>query len=188
MSFPSMSKKTRSYSLQSRQYIDRVILAQRSQQFIALMWLLAESMRHAWRLHLRLAQLYVYYVPSYLQAMNIHSDNSNNSNSNIEEVLSITKNKYYAYFCSGNFDYEYYVYQFNEKWDALFAAVHHYMDADNINTQTTTTTTTTTTNSSQTTMSMNTNNNNNNDNNNGKNRKERRSGGGKNCSEMKRCL
>lgn len=137
-------KQQQRYPLGSRRYIERIVLAEHSQQVVALMWLLAESMRHAWRLQLRLAQLYTYYVPTYLQAESArraasagavgvnavedgHVGGCGCGNPN-DEVFGITRNKYYAYFCSGSFDYEYYVYQFNQEWGAIFAAVKNYLE------------------------------------------------------------
>ncbi|ESL06580.1 hypothetical protein TRSC58_05744 [Trypanosoma rangeli SC58] len=118
-------KRARCYELSSRKYIERVVLAQRSQQTIALLWLLAESMRHAWKLQYRLAQLYVNYVPFYIQAGGGVVGNGEGS-----PLWDITKSKYYTYFCSGTFDYEYYVYQFSQKWETLFGDVQHYLCDD----------------------------------------------------------
>ncbi|RNF21599.1 uncharacterized protein Tco025E_03335 [Trypanosoma conorhini] len=118
-------KRARCYELSSRKYIERVVLAQRSQQMMALMWLLAESMRHAWKLHFRLAQLYVNYVPLYLQAGGFAVGGVEEGN-----LRDITQSKYYAYFCSGTFDYEYYTYQFCQKWESLFGDVQHYLCDD----------------------------------------------------------
>ncbi|RNF07868.1 hypothetical protein TraAM80_03126 [Trypanosoma rangeli] len=118
-------KRARCYELSSRKYIERVVLAQRSQQTIALLWLLAESMRHAWKLQYRLAQLYVNYVPFYLQAGGGVVGNGEESH-----LWDITESKYYTYFCSGTFDYEYYMYQFSQKWETLFGDVQHYLCDD----------------------------------------------------------
>ncbi|KEG10660.1 hypothetical protein DQ04_03451020 [Trypanosoma grayi] len=127
-------KKTRSYSLYSRQYIERVVLAQRSQQLMALMWLLAESMRHAWKLHLRLAQLYFYYVPICLRAAAAESALGKGEDADADAIM---KNRYYSYFCSGNFDYEYYAYHFSQEWDPLFADVLNYLKPDSADDDTT---------------------------------------------------
>ncbi|EKF38133.1 hypothetical protein MOQ_001661 [Trypanosoma cruzi marinkellei] len=115
-------RRVRSYELNSRKYIERVVLAQRSQQKIALLWLLAESMRHAWKLYFRLAQLYVNYVPLYLQAAEVAMGNENDN-----DLMNITKNRYYTYFSSGTFDYEYYTYEFIHKWETLFGNVQNYL-------------------------------------------------------------
>ncbi|RNC56323.1 hypothetical protein TcCL_ESM06140 [Trypanosoma cruzi] len=115
-------RRARCYELNSRKYIERVVLAQRSQQKIALLWLLAESMRHAWKLYFRLAQLYVNYVPLYLQAAGVTMGNEDDN-----DLMDITKNRYYAYFSSGTFDYEYYTYEFIHKWETLFGNVQNYL-------------------------------------------------------------
>ncbi|CCD14081.1 unnamed protein product [Trypanosoma congolense IL3000] len=134
------------YPLGSRRYIERILLAERSQQVIALMWLLSESMRQAWQLHLKLAQLYTYYVPAYVKAetarraakaasANITVLNNGKCATHLSfddgaeenDALRITQNKYYAYFCSGTFDYEYYVYRFNQEWESIFTAVSDYL-------------------------------------------------------------
>ncbi|KAG8341366.1 hypothetical protein ERJ75_001045700 [Trypanosoma vivax] len=130
------------YPLGSVRYIERVVLGQRSQQLMALMWLLAESMRHAWRLHLQLAQLYVHYVPMYVQQWaTIASRSCTEGTASLdgercccayskEDAAFLTGNKYYAYFCSGTFDFDYYVYLFSREWDTIFAAVRNYLAID----------------------------------------------------------
>ncbi|KAG5496924.1 hypothetical protein GH5_01435 [Leishmania sp. Ghana 2012 LV757] len=50
------------YPLGSREYVERVLFAQRRQQECALLALLTEAHRQAREAHLRLAQLYYYYV------------------------------------------------------------------------------------------------------------------------------
>ncbi|KAG8347696.1 hypothetical protein TRVL_01482 [Trypanosoma vivax] len=106
------------------------------------MWLLAESMRHAWHLHLRQARLYVHYVPMYVQQWaTIASRSCTEGTASLggercccayseEDAAFLTGNKYYAYFCSGTFDFDYYVYLFTQEWDSIFAAERNYLAID----------------------------------------------------------